>query len=317
MKYKYLLAPLAGVTDPIFRYLCSQMGADLTFTEMVSADGLSYSGQKTARLLEKYPGETNVGVQIFGNKIPSIINAVKIINDYDFVMLDFNAGCPVKKVFNNGSGSALLGNLAHLETILETIKKHSRHPVSLKIRTGIKSSENVVPDIVKISEGLELSFLTIHGRSREQMFSGTADWEKIKEAVELSKIPIVGNGDIFSAQDAIDKMEQSGVQSVMIGRGVLGNPFIFRHLQAGQNQPVSVKEKLSMGLRQFELLLEKVAEHLVVKEMRKHWGWYSKGFRDSASFRRDIYKFSTADDVKKYVNNYIEVHQNDGQKNTL
>ncbi len=305
LPFTYILAPIAGVSDAPFRLLCREMGADLTFTEMISSDGLVHNFRKTSQYLQQLPEESSVGIQLFGSKPEIIREAVHILNDYDCPVLDFNAGCPVKKVFGSGSGSALLADLNKLRQIMEIIVRDSRHPVSLKIRKGITDQDDITPEVIRMAEELNLYFLTIHGRSRKQMFSGLSDWSVITRAVKTSRIPIVGNGDIIHAQDAFRRMEESGCTAVMIARGAMGNPFIFRQIKQPDCPMPSWADKLKFGLRQMELGLKIKNEHTTVVEMRKHWLWYCKGEPHSAHFKQHIVQFMTCQDVSNYVTDFI------------
>ncbi len=307
MNYKYILAPLAGLTDKAFRRLCSEFGADLTFTEMISSDGLVHNFKKTSKLLEKYENESNVGVQLFGHKEDLILESVKILNDFEFLILDFNVGCPVKKVFNSGSGAALLKDLKKLSHIMNIIKKNTKFPLSMKIRVGINEIDyNIVDYIIKVAEDLKLSFLTIHGRARKQMFSGKADWNVIKYAIDKAKIPIIGNGDIFTFKDAKEKMEKYKPAGIMIARGALSNPFIFKELKLDKELLISNYEKLKTATRHFMYMLQYKDTNRAIKEMRKFWGWYSKGMKNSSSFRYTIFRLNSIADILSYVNEYIE-----------
>lgn len=305
LPFTYILAPIAGITDAPFRLLCKQMGADLTFTEMISSDGLVHNYKKTSQYLQTLPEEPPVGIQLFGNKLDIIREAVMILNDFNCPVLDFNAGCPVKKVFGSGSGSALLGDLGKLRQLMEVVVHYSKHPVSLKIRKGITDNDDSTPEIIRMAEELALYFLTIHGRSRKQMFSGLADWVVIKRAVETSRIPIVGNGDIYHAQDAFDRLKETGCSAVMIARGAMGNPFIFRQINQPDSPLPTWSDKLRFGLKQMELGLRLKNEHTTVVEMRKHWLWYCKGEKHSAHFKQHVVQLNLVQEVVEYVTSFI------------
>ena len=302
----FILAPLAGITDIAFRRICSEQGADLVFTEMVSCDGLIYNFQKTSEYLKTYEKENKIGVQLFGHKVENIQKAIEILNQYDFFCIDFNAGCPVKKVTRHGNGAALLKDPAHLEKIMTTIKSTSNHPVSLKVRKGYYKNDDITPRLVDMANDLDLAFLTIHGRTKAEMFSGISDWSVIKEAAVRSKIPIVGNGDIFSYSDYEEKAFSQGIKRVMIGRGCLGNPFLFKELKNKGSISITNKEKMETGLKHFSYLLQEKPEKRAVFEMRKHWAWYSKGMNNGSLFRKEIFIIEKVDQVIETVKKFID-----------
>ena len=305
LPYKYLLAPLAGITDAPFRLICAEFGADLTFSEMVSADGLVYNYSKTSQFLFRFPREKTFSIQIFGHKPKIIGQAVTLLNDIPCCVLDFNAGCPVRKVFNGGSGSALLGNLPLLKQIMTEIRNQSRHPISLKVRLGIDSSHFVLRELVAMANDLELAFLTIHGRYRNQMFSGKADWNAIREAVSGSSVPIVGNGDISEPDEARQRLLENGCAGIMIGRGSMGNPFIFSRIKDPNAPLPTLADKLAVALRQFKLGLEYKNERRAIFEMRKHWIWYIKGEPFSHLFKQKIMELEKADEIIDYISEII------------
>ena len=309
-KNNIFLAPMAGVTDSTYRMICKEMGAELVFTEMISAKGLYYKDENTKNLTKINPKENPVALQIFGSdpKIMAIITEKYINPREDIEILDINMGCPAPKIVKNGDGSALLKNPSLVRKILREIVKVSTKPVSLKIRMGWDHNSINGIEIGKIAEEEGVSFLTIHARTRDMFYSGNADWDYIKKMKENIKIPIIGNGDIFEPIDAIKMMEYTGCDGVAIGRGAMGNPWIFSRIQNlldGKEDIVpSSNEKIDMAIKHLNLLCNMKGENIGVREMRKHIAWYLKGMKNSNSIKNRINTIKEKNEIENVLLEY-------------
>jgi tRNA-dihydrouridine synthase B len=293
LKNPFFLAPLAGITDAPFRRICKEQGAGLVYSEMVSGKGLYYNDKSTEKLLRIYEDEKPVAFQIFGSEPEIMKFTAEKLADRENCILDINMGCPVPKVVKNGEGSALLKNPELAEAIIKAAVESAGKPVTVKIRIGWDASSINAVEIAKVAEAAGASAIGVHGRTREQYYSGKADWDVIRQVKKAVSIPVIGNGDVFSGQDAIKLLDETGCDFVMIARGALGNPWIFREALAlwkGQPipEPPSLSEKIEIILKHFDLLLEEKGEYAAVREMRKHAGWYLKGIPGSAGIRRQM-----------------------------
>ncbi len=313
LKNNVFLAPMAGVTDLAFRLMCKDMDVGLLYTEMVSTKALFYEDKKTETIMEIKDEEKPVALQIFGSdpRIMARVTEEQLNLNNDFEIIDINMGCPAPKIVKNGDGSALMKNPSLVREIVREVVRASNKPVTVKIRKGWSENTQNAVQIAKIIEASGASAITVHGRTREQYYSGLADWEMIKQVKEGVKIPVIGNGDIFEPEDAKKMIEMTGCDGVMIGRGARGNPWIFKRtahlLETGEllAQPTDV-EKVAMSLKHLDLLFETKPERIAIREMRKHIAWYIKGMRNSAEMRDKINKIDDRAELEETLSIYME-----------
>ena len=302
----FLLAPLAGITDAPMRRLCHRQGSALTYTEMVSCKGMWYGDRNTGKLLYTYRDEQPVGYQIFGHEPEVMAYAAREISSMPGKLIDINFGCPVPKIVKNGEGSALLKNPDLIYDIVAAVVKNTDKPVTAKIRTGWdKDSINVV-EVAHAISAAGASAIAVHARTREQYYSWKADWSMIASVKRAVDIPVIGNGDVTDGKAAISMMDETGCDLVMIGRGALGNPWIFREALAawrGEEIPLqpSKDEKKAMMISHLEDLTELKGEYAAVREMRKHVGWYLKGVPGAAAFRGMVNNITDSNELIKAI----------------
>lgn len=301
-----VLAPMAGVTDLPFRLLCKEQGAGLICMEMVSAKAIMYRNKNTEALLEIHPAERPVSLQLFGSDPDIVSEMAKRIEERPFSILDINMGCPVPKVVNNGEGSALMKNPALAEAIVAKTVKAIRKPVTVKIRKGFDDSMVNAVEIAKACEAAGASAIAVHGRTREQFYSGKADWGIIARVKESVSVPVIGNGDVTDGATAGRLMKETGCDGIMIGRAVRGNPWIFREIRAYLETGESIKrptpeEMRETVLRHAALQLETKGEYIGIREMRKHVSWYTAGYPHSAGLRRRVNEMETFEDLRRSI----------------
>lgn len=311
LKNKVFLSPMAGVTDLPFRLICKEQDCGMLYTEMVNSKALCYDDQNTKKMLKIENEEHPVAIQIFGSDPEFMGGAARILNEYPNEILDINMGCPAPKVVKNGDGSALLKNPKLASEVLKSVVNNSEKPVTLKIRKGWDDTCINAVEIAKIAEDAGISAIAIHGRTREQYYSGKADWDIIGEVKENVTIPVIGNGDVFSVEDAINMLEKTKCDAIMIGRGAQGNPWIFKrinhYMQTGEILPEpTLEEKINTAKKHLGLAVQEHGEYIAVREMRKHLAWYIKGLKNSARIRDEINKIESYEEVVAKLDAYME-----------
>lgn len=306
-----ILAPLAGISDSPFRSICRSMGAAMVLTEMISADGLVQESSRTLDYLFFRENERPIGFQLFGSNPDIFARAVAIVEQYQPDCIDLNFGCPVKKVVKRGAGAALLKDIDQLEKIAREVVRQASKPVFAKIRKGWDEKTINALEVAKRLEQCGIKAITIHPRTQSQGYRGHSDWQTIKLIKESVSIPVIGSGDVKSAEDAQRMMDATGCDLVMIGRGSLGNPWIFKEanyfLKTGEHLPrPSLKEKLTVILNHLEDMVSIKGEKKGLQELRKHLGWYTRGLPNSAKIRMDLFQLNNKEDIRTCILKYFD-----------
>ncbi len=302
LQHNVVLAPLAGITNLPFRLICRKSGASLAYTEMVSVNGLVREGVKTLALLKSSPEDRPLGIQLFGDKPYDLAEAARMVEGYGD-LLDINMGCPVRKVVGTGAGSALLQEPLKIAAIVRAVRAATTLPLTIKIRSGWHCGDNVFQEVGRIAEAEGCDAVTLHPRSRTLMFSGQADWSQLKEMKEALSIPVLGSGDLFTPDDCHRMLGETGCDGIMIARGALGNPWIFRQVleleQSGTYTPVSTAERADIIEEHLNLFIEDRGEAVAVREIKKHIGWYAKGFTGASEIRRTANSAGSLQEIRR------------------
>ncbi len=309
---KLFLGPMAGVTDLPFRLLCKEKGADLVYTEMVSAKGVQYNNKNTTNLITISENERPVALQLFGSDPQILRNTAKRLENHNFDLLDINMGCPVPKVVNNNEGSALMKNPRLIGEIVKALSKGYSKPVTVKIRSGFQKDSINAVEVAKIAEENGAAAVAVHARTREQYYSGKADWNIIKEVKEAVGIPVIGSGDVFTPEDAKQMLEQTGCDAIMLARGTQGNPWIFEQIKAYLESGIKLNKPdfsvvKDMILRHAALSVDYKGEFTGIREMRKHVAWYTTGYPGSAKLRSHVNEIESLVDLQRLLENYQKI----------
>jgi len=317
----FLLAPLAGVSDSPFRRLAREQGAAMVYTEMVSADGLVRGNQATFDYIAFEPEERPIGIQLFGSEPGVMAEATRILNELPESrrpdLVDINMGCPVRKVVNRCAGAALLNDVPRIESVVSGMVAASRVPVTAKIRLGWDGRSQNVVEVSKALEGAGAAAVAIHARTRAEKFGGHAHWEMIAEARRAVGIPVIGNGDVRTPDDAVRMLETTGCDAVMMGRAAFGDPWVFRRVLARwrhrEELPMpTAAERLEAGIRHLAMLVATTGEQVAAREMRKHVAWYIKGLPHSARVRDQVNHTRTAGELSELLREYLAALARDG-----
>jgi len=304
------LAPMAGVTDQPFRILCREQGCALVYSEMVSAKGIMYNNENTTDMLQIHHSERPTALQLFGSDPKILADMAKRIESYPIDIIDINMGCPAPKIVKNGEGSALMKNPKLIGQIVKAVSGSIKKPLTIKIRKGFDENCLNALEVAQIAEENGAAAVAVHGRTREQYYSGAADWEIIKQIKEKLTIPVIGNGDVNSPQKAKEMFEYTGCDAIMIGRAAQGNPWIFgsviNYIKTGEILPEpSAEERVNTIIRHCKMLIEFKGEYIGIREMRKHVAWYTKGLPNSAEFRVKVNYAQTLAELEELLYKYL------------
>lgn len=304
----FVLSPMAGITDTAFRSFMREMGCGIVVTELVSATGLKYSSEKTRTLMKFTPDQHPIGIQLFGEDLENLAMAAKESQDLGADFVDLNFGCPVPKVVNKGGGAAILKDLPQMAKVLKKVKGAVSIPVTIKIRTGWDQQSRNALDVTHIAYNEGITWVAMHGRTRAQGYNGLADWSFISEVRKQSQIPILGNGDIASGEQALSRISESGCPGVLVGRGCLKNPFLFREaMELKQNGTVAKSRDLKLALHSLLNHLSLHFEEKVVSlQMKKFAAWFSTGQTGAAVFRKNLFQTQGAANTLQFILNYFE-----------
>lgn len=309
IKGKAVMAPMAGITDNAFRIMVRSMGASLVFTEMVSSDGLVRNSKKTHRFLEFGSEERPIGIQIFGSDPVIMADAAQIVEQVKPEFIDLNFGCPASKVVKGGAGAALLNDLSKLRVIVKAVVSAVKTPVTAKIRSGWNDGSIVAVQASRMIENEGAYAVTVHPRTKQVGFSGLSDWDLIKQVKSEVRIPVIGNGDVYTPEDAESMLQQTQCDLVMIGRGALGRPWLFSQINTflsdkEKDQPIPYPKRIDICLKHYDLALKHIGGERAVKEMRKHIGWYLKGMPKCTQIRQQVFHMLDPDEVKETLIRY-------------
>ena len=312
-KNPFVLAPMAGVTDNAFRSLMKSLGAHIVLTELVSAHGIEHKNETTLQLLKFSKMQSPIGVQIFGEDPQSMGRAAAIVEKMGYDFVDLNFGCPVKKIVKKGAGSAVLKDLYQLRHILKAVKSSIKIPLTIKIRIGWDENSKNASEVCHIAHNEGVTWVTIHGRTRSQGYSGKADWNYIKHVKSKAQIPIIGNGDIITAKQAVDTIMQSQCDGIMIGRGCIKRPWIIKealHLYQNKKEDLKIQDPSHVIQNLYYYLKKDVDEYKVLLQMKKFVSWFSSGYVESKTFRRQLFQIKDTNQLMKYSQTYFEKVKN-------
>ena len=303
----FVLAPMAGITDNAFRSFMKEMGCGIVISELISANGLNYGSQKTVDLMKFEKIQSPVGIQLFGETPEIVADGAKFVQDKGADFVDLNFGCPVKKVVSKGAGSAMLKDLEGMAKMLSTVKKAIQIPLTIKVRTGWDANSRNTQEVARIAYEEGITWMAIHGRTRTQGYEGLADWDYIAEVKANAKLPIIGNGDIHTSQQAVERLTTSGCDAVMIGRGCLKNPWIFRQaLNLYKKQNEKTDKNFVELINLLNVYLEKDCEEKVIGvQLKKFSSWFSAGYPGSAQFRKDVFQQKDSKEILNHVETYF------------